>query len=206
MSGDICVHPSEQRRAAQAGCVWLLRGCGRGRKHQARDEGLCQQKAQQRQGFIDSHKERPVLEEEVPLLAMQALPMALPREPSSRGCVQSRPHTCPGAGLSNQSLASLGRTSCHSPRITPLALLGSQASGHVGTRRPAQGALSQPACGRGAWKWGAAKGAVCRGPLLRYKGPKAGPRAASPELCSSANPSDVLSPREGIDPSPGPSA
>lgn len=88
MSGDICVHPSEQRRAAQAGCVWLLRGCGRGRKHQARDEGLCQQKAQQRQGFIDSHKERPVLEEEVPLLAIRPSPWPSPGSPAP-GAVSS---------------------------------------------------------------------------------------------------------------------
>lgn len=99
-------------------------------------EGLCQQKATQRQGFTGSHRER-------------CLPMALPREPAQGAESSPGPTPVLAAGLSNQSLASLGRTSCHSPGITPL---GSQPAGMWGPGGRT-GSPEPPACGRGAWKW-----------------------------------------------------
>lgn len=95
-----------------------------------------------------------------------------PGSPAQGAVFSLGPTPVLAVGLSNQSLASCGQTSCHSLRITSLALLGSQASRHVGTRWPAQGALSQPACGCGTWKWGSNQRSCVQGALVQA--PKAG--------------------------------
>lgn len=70
-----------------------------------------------------------------------------PRSPAQGATSGPAPTPVSDAGICNQSLAGIGYTSCRSPQITPLTLLGHWplAGRPAGTRRPAQGGPSWPA-------------------------------------------------------------